>query len=532
MPAAARTECAPYQPRLTSYPPGILTFELCARPGIMGKARMAKFLFKLWKLNRPYKGRFFLGVLFGILNGLGQPLVIGTAAFVFCVMFTSNHPDDLKRLADAVPHWVPGWLREMFMHMKQWVTDQTAGSLGGKILIVSMIPLVVLLRGLVAYLSNYLMAWVAVRTICDLRVRLFEHLLNLPLSFFTKSSTGELMSRNSDLLVLQNMIAVSMVTLISCPVTILAYVNGMLVVDPMLTIVALLVLSLCVIPITVYSRKGRRASAAIQTEQAALGRVLHESFTGNRIIKAYNLEDVVVKQFKATLNTFRSNFMRVVRATESPGPLIEFVGSIGLAGMFLYLARRGSSPVDFLTFVTALLLMYAPIKNLTRLHSQLTQAQAATQRVFELLATANTLTDPAHPVPLRAAGAEIHFDNVSFSYGNEMVLRDIQLKIQPGQMAALVGMDRHRENHPDQSPPAFLRPHLRRHPHWRSGFAGCRLARPSFPDRRRHPGGHPVQRHHSQQHRLRTPRRQRRRSGGSGQARLRARIHHGQAGRL
>jgi subfamily B ATP-binding cassette protein MsbA len=194
-----------------------------------------------------------------------------------------------------------------------------------------------------------------------------------------------------------------------------------------------------VIPITIYSRKGRRASAAIQTEQAALGRVLHESFTGNRIIKAYNLEEVMVRQFKATLNTFRSNFMRVVRATESPGPLIEFVGSIGLAGMFLYLARRGSSPVDFLTFVTALLLMYAPIKNLTRLHSQLTQAQAATQRVFELLATPNTLTDPAHPVPLRAAGAEIHFDNVSFSYGNEMILHDIQLKIQPGQMAALVG---------------------------------------------------------------------------------------------
>ena len=64
---------------------------------------MIKFLFKLWKLNRPYKGRFLLGVFFGILNGLGQPIVLGTAAFVFCVMFTSNHPEDLKRLADAVP---------------------------------------------------------------------------------------------------------------------------------------------------------------------------------------------------------------------------------------------------------------------------------------------------------------------------------------------------------------------------------------------------------------------------------------------
>jgi subfamily B ATP-binding cassette protein MsbA len=69
----------------------------------------------------------------------------------------------------------------------------------------------------------------------------------------------------------------------------------------------------------------------------------------------------------------------------------------------------------------------------------LTQAQAATQRVFELLATSNNLTDPAQPVPLRAAGAEIIFDNVSFGYGSEMVLRNIQLKVQPDQMVALVG---------------------------------------------------------------------------------------------
>ena len=279
---------------------------------------MIKFLLKLWELNRPYKGRFLLGVFFGILNGLGQPLVLGTAAFVFCVMFTSNHPEDLNLLAAKVPSWVPGFVREMFLQMKQWVAAQTAGSLAWRILIVGLIPLVVLLRGVVAYLDSYLMAWVATRTICDLRARLFEHLLNLPLSFFTRNSTGELISRNSDLLVLQNMIAVSLVTLISSPVTMLSYVTMMVVVDPKLTAIALLVLPLCAIPISIYSRKGRRASAAIQTEQAALGRVMHEAFTGNRIIKAYNLEELVVKQFQAKLNDFRSNFMRMVRATNPP----------------------------------------------------------------------------------------------------------------------------------------------------------------------------------------------------------------------
>ncbi|MGA2557842.1 MAG: ABC transporter ATP-binding protein [Verrucomicrobiota bacterium] len=399
---------------------------------------MIKFLIKLWIINRRYKGRFLLGVLFGILNGLGQPLVLGTAAFVLCVMFTNNHPEDLQRLAGSVPGWVPGWIRDLFIHLKQWGAAQAAGSMTWKMLIVGLIPLVVLLRGIVAYLSSYLMAWVALRSICDLRVRLFGHLLNLPLSFFTKTSTGELMSRTGDVLVLQNMIALSLVTLISCPVTLLSYLYVMVKVDPKLTLLSLLVLPLCVIPITIYGRKGRQGSAAIQTELAGLGKVMHEAFTGNRIIKAYNLEAVVVSQFKARVNLFRSHCMRVVRATESPGPLIEFMGSIGIAVMFLYLGRSTSS-LDFPTFVGAMLMMYAPIKNLIRMHSQMTQAQAATQRVFELLATPNTLTDPAHPAPLEAAGKEIHFDNVSFGYGAKLVLRDIQLKVKPGQMVALVG---------------------------------------------------------------------------------------------
>jgi len=178
------------------------------------------------------------------------------------------------------------------------------------------------------------MGWVAIRTICDLRARLFGHLLNLPLSFFTSSSTGELMSRTADLTILQNMIAVSLVTVIKEPISLLSYAAILLAIDWQLTLVALVVFPFCVVPITIYSRKGRRASAALQTEAAALGRVMHESFTGNRIIKAYNLEEVVIRDFKLKLKDFVSNFMRVVRATESPGPLIEFLGSIGRGGHF------------------------------------------------------------------------------------------------------------------------------------------------------------------------------------------------------
>jgi subfamily B ATP-binding cassette protein MsbA len=201
---------------------------------------------------------------------------------------------------------------------------------------------------------------------------------------------------------------------------------------------ALVTLPFCAIPIVIYNKKVRKSGAAIQTEQAHLSRMMHESFTGIRIIKGYNLERVVVDRFKETQKKFISHFMRVVRSTESPGPIIETLGAIGIAILLFHLAGS-TRALQFGTFIFALVMMYRPIKATVRVQSDLQRARAATGRVFELLATKSTLVDPPQPQPLKAAGSEIHFDNVSFSYSDKLVLRNIQLRVEPGQMLALVG---------------------------------------------------------------------------------------------
>jgi subfamily B ATP-binding cassette protein MsbA len=165
---------------------------------------------------------------------------------------------------------------------------------------------------------------------------------------------------------------------------------------------------------------------------------MHESFTGIRIIKGYNLERVIVDRFIQTQNKFISHFMRVVRATESPGPIIETLGGIGIAILLYNLAGSGRA-LQFGLFIGSLLAMYRPIKALVRNQSDLHRARAATARVFELLATKSVLIDPPNPVPLKAAGSQICFDNVSFSYGDKLVLRNVCLTVEPGQMVALVG---------------------------------------------------------------------------------------------
>jgi subfamily B ATP-binding cassette protein MsbA len=398
---------------------------------------MIEFWRKLWQLTRPYKGRFILGSLFGVLSGFADTLVLLTVAFVVSVVFSGSQSEEIDRAVAKLAKQSP-WLAAILQHAQHWLPTHLSGSKVNVVMVVSLVPLVMLGRGICNYLNNYLMGWVGIRAISDLRARVFEHLLNLPLSFLSRNSTGELMSRIGDVGVLQNMIGVSMVTLIKEPIRLVSFAVVPFFINAKLTAIALITFPLCVIPVVIYNRKVRKAGAAIQTEAANLSKVMHESFTGNRIIKGYNLEEVVVERFKANQQKFISHFMRVIRSTESPGPIIEFFAAIGIAILLLYLSGS-TSPTEFMVFIGSLLAMYGPVKAVIRVQSQLHQARAATQRVFELLATHSTLADPPHPVPIKAAGAEIQFDNVSFSYGEKMVLRNIQLRVEPGRMVALVG---------------------------------------------------------------------------------------------
>ena len=226
---------------------------------------MIEFWLKLWQLARPYKGRFTLGVLCGVLSGMADTVVLLTIAIVAGAVFPA---------ADQLPDKVPAWAAHYYQSVQHWIVPHTSSEFA-KVWLVSLIPLVMLARGLVNYLSSYLMNWVGIRATCDLRARLFEHLLNQPLSFFSRNSTGELMSRISvDVGLLQAMIGVSMVTLISQPVNIVTMIQIPLAISLKYTLIALVTLPLCVVPVAIYNRKLRKSAVSIQTETAGLNRVV------------------------------------------------------------------------------------------------------------------------------------------------------------------------------------------------------------------------------------------------------------------
>jgi subfamily B ATP-binding cassette protein MsbA len=403
---------------------------------------MLGFLLKVWGLAKPYRVRLYLGIITGVLSGLMQPLMIATVVFVYGAIFPSGAPktETAQSSFGFTPKFIQHWsslVREQIdnaqAHLKTHPTVL--------VLLLISIPLVMFLRGIFGYLNVYFLQWTASRTIADLRTKLFGHLMNLSAGFYNENTSGALISRMmNDTGSLQSVLSGATSVIVRDPVTLIGLAVFLLLSQPKLTLISIVVLPACILPIAIFSRKVRRASRDMQSQSAELTQIMSESFTGQRVIKAYNLEKMVTQQFYQTARKTVGNYMRMVRAVEIPGPLIEFFGACGIALVLAYVIFKSPTPpTGFITLIGSIFTMYGPIKNLTRLQNQLVQARAASERVFELLATANSVPEPAQPKTLIAAGADIVFDSVYFSYGEKLALENINLRVQSGQLVAFVG---------------------------------------------------------------------------------------------
>jgi len=402
---------------------------------------MIDFLRKIWKFVHPYRARFFLGLFCGILYGFVNGLLIATVRVVVQLVFEGG--TNLHQKLMEAPRWIRPVSQSLAAVVPEIHAPKPENHLGW-FLVVAAIPAIMLVRNTLQYLSIYLTNWSANHAIGDIRTQLFSHLQNLSLGFFNRASTGDLIARiTNDTQVLYGIIGNSLASVVKDPITIVCLIGAQLVLQPKLTLVSVVVFPVCLVPIIIFGRKVRKSARAVQLHNAELTNLMHESFTGNRVIKAYNLEETVTAQFRATTNKYLGQVMRVVRANEIPSQLMEIFGATGIALVFFYVVTlpTGQRPQesDFLTFILTIVMIYPPIKSFTRLHNQIHQARAASERVFELLAMTNSVPEPAQPKMFHADKADIEFQNVDFNYGEKPVLRNINLTVKSGQLVALVG---------------------------------------------------------------------------------------------
>lgn len=393
---------------------------------------------RLLTYAKPYRFRLILGVAAGFVAGASNALMLGSIKVVVDTKFA-----DEGSQAAGIPDWLPEFVQKTGL----WLIEQQAlvrdnPQSWATILIISFIPASMFIKGLFTYLNAYLCGWASIRTIMDIRTRLFAHLMSLPASFFNRMSTGELMAKIEQTSQMQSMVSQSLVTIIREPITIITVTALLLsVMEPKLILLALSTLPVALIPFIIYARKLRKSSDGWIQQMVSLGRVIHESFTGYRVVKAYNLEDRMVKDYQESAKKGVNFWMRGCRASELPGPIMEFMAGLGISIFLVYMAflSPDTTAGDLTIFAGGIFSMYKPFKDLFRLRSNLYQMAASADVVFGLMDTQSDIVEPDNPKPLEASGTSIHFDHVSFSYGEKGALHAVDLTIPPGKMVALVG---------------------------------------------------------------------------------------------
>ncbi len=261
---------------------------------------------RLWTYVKPYRGRLVGGVVFSILYG---PINVGVLSVV--------------------------------RHLWARIFGQSAGNLTlwQAFAVAMLLPVAMIARGACDFLGTYLLNWVGLRAVMDMRERLFEHLQGLSLDFYSGTQTGELISRvTNDVGAVQQAISNVVEDIVKQPVTLVCVLGWLLYADWRLTLATLVLFPICLVPIMVYGRKTRVASRKTQEHQATLVSVLHEAIAGFRVVKAFGMEERESQDFRnLTSRVFRER-MKVIRSRAISGPIIEMVvGHRRRTGIYLCL---------------------------------------------------------------------------------------------------------------------------------------------------------------------------------------------------
>ena len=385
---------------------------------------------KLFKLILPYKLIFICS------------LVAMFMVAIFTYLFVNLVQPIMDRLFNLVPQGVPQKTRVMdviFNFLN--ITKENLIIALPIILIVTIFG-----KGLFSFLSTFGMKSIGHRIVKDLRDKLYEKIIFQSLTFFNNSSTGELISRVvNDTEKIHQAVSGSLSVLITETMTLLVLFIGIFIIDWQLTLISLSITPFAIIPLILFGKQQKRKGLEGQIKIAEITNSLFETITGNKIVKAFNMEKFEIKEFvKKTYEHLKINLKLALIGSLS-SPFMEFIG--GLAAAFILIigtgkiARAEISPGDFGSFIMAILMMYMPIRRLSRANNTIQQGLAGLERVQEILAVKSEVVESPNAYPLPPVKGEVEFKNVYFSYNQSIpVLKGINLKVCPGEMVALVGL--------------------------------------------------------------------------------------------
>ena len=316
--------------------------------------------------------------------------------------------------------------------------------------LIYLIPLLVIglyiIKGVAYYGQAYLMGYVGQRVIYDLRNTIYDRLATQSLEFFAHRKVGEMLARISyDVTLVQAAVSTTVTALMRDSVSIVFLAGVVFYQDWMLAAIAMLVFPLVIYPIARFGRKMRHASFDGQVSMGELSSLVEETVGGIRVVKAFGMEDYERSRFQRLTHDFFRHQMRMFRVHALSFPIMELLAGFGIAGVLLYgglrVASGETTAGTLVSFLAALIMLYDPVKRLSRANNEIQQGLAAAERVFEVLDEPVAVFDAPDAVELPEFHGSIRYRHVALQYPktDAPVFDDVSFDVHVGEVVALVG---------------------------------------------------------------------------------------------
>jgi ATP-binding cassette, subfamily B, bacterial MsbA len=391
----------------------------------------------LLRFTRPYWPLLLLSVFLMALAGASHAMMAVLIRPVFDLVLNPVRTSGATRLF-TLPFGGPTVHLEDFA--PAWLHDEWQ-------LVAFAILTVFLLRGLCDYFGNYLVSWVGLRAVTDIRQTVYDRLLRHDGTFFQQTSTGRIMSSvMSDIEKIQVATSSMLADWLRQSFTVAGLLFFVLQADLKLALFSLTVLPIVLVPTVRIGKRIRSTTRQAQDHAAELNEILQETIVGQQVVKAFGSEHHESTRFRNAAERFQRWTMRYVAQQAIASPLIEFFAALTIVGLLAYARTQilaGTLTTGaFTSFVIALLMLYEPVKRLTGIHNIFQQAMGASQRVLEYLNEPIRIQDVPNPIRLTGFRRAVRFDRASFQYPEScsgFVLHDIDLEVNAGEVVALVG---------------------------------------------------------------------------------------------
>lgn len=389
---------------------------------------------------KPWMGRFITGIAIGVVAAAFNGVLIIGIQIIFRLVLDGT----AKTFGEPIK--IP-FFGEVNLASILGIQGDTPIGLWGVIALCSGIPILMFLNGFLDYLNKYCLAWVGNKMLYDIRNDVFYSILRQSPAFFSSSKAGELMQTVFNQSRVAQANAVQLVQLITNrPLAIISILVTLFAMDWFFTLMSLVVFPLCIMPVIAIGKRVRKSGAKEEQEVGAMMNVMHESFTGIRLVKAYAREDYEARRFDRANASMTSNVMRWTRASELVGPIVESVASIGIAAGLVYFWVKQRPAADLILLVMALTRIYPPAKELSKVNLLMQKTVYAVNKVVDLLDRVPNITDVPDAPALPRVRGNIRFENVSFSYAEadgkkleRAAVTNIQMDLEPGKFYAFVG---------------------------------------------------------------------------------------------